>query len=483
MGVARPSDDAASARRGISPTSTKDAARPVAPRSHGICAAPKPRASGASRAAAIDDTAANAVSAERDASRNVVAVMSGTSRNPGSTERHPSPDLGSTERHPSASAASSESHPSSHALTDALHHLGGYVRERGRDDRLWSALRSLGPALDWSGAAAPVDVPESVRDRWRIDARQTRARNVLLLAEVGRVVATLRRHGVPTLLLKGVGVVEQVYPDIGLRPMDDADLWVNPRDRFAAAGALARLGYQPVPPPPGRFDRLGRVAAAEWTYRLERGVGTVEVDLHWHVVADPRLRAALPDLDERAAWQRARPGHLTGEAVLQLEAVDAALLTAIAQVCGHPWSHPLGYLDLHLLLGRLDTSDWRRLVAQARAQRIDRPVAWALRFAAALFGTQPPPAVAADLAPPVRSRWLVERLIGADYLGIAPARREMLARDAFLATVLGPGAVARMLIATRSREHDDAPVVDRHGPAPTDHLRRNGAPAKSVARG
>ena len=298
-------------------------------------------------------------------------------------------------------------------LAAALEHLAG-VAPGG--EACWAALRSLGPALAaHPEALARLSPPPRVSHGWQRDLHGTRARNVLLLSELDRALEALDAAGVPAILFKGAAALDRLYDDPGLRPMDDADLLVRPSDRERAADVIARLGYARRDDEPGRFGHAGQ---DEWTFD-----GPIQIDLHWHVVADRRLRALFPGCDDDAVWLRATGRHLAP--------IDDALATAIAQPLGHPWSHPLGYLDLHLALGSVDAAE---LFERARQRGVGQLLWWSLRFAAHLFGGEPPPA---SLAPAPTARQLGGLLVGGDWLGVAPFRREMPARDLFVLLLAG----------------------------------------------
>ena len=311
-------------------------------------------------------------------------------------------------------------------LGEALEHLAERASAR-RSERLWGALRSLGPAFAAHPTAlARLSPPAEVAATWQRDLRATRARNVLLLAEVERAFDALDAAGIRALAFKGAGALDRLYDDPGLRPMDDADLLVQPADRDRAAAVFGRLGYARRPDEPGRF---GAAPQDAWTFD-----GPAEIDLHWHVVADPRLRALFPGSDDASVWWRA-----CGR---QLAAVDAAFVTAVTQPLGHPWSHPLGNLDLHLELA----AGGGELADLAARRGVGPLVWWSLRFSARLFGDAEPPNA---IAPAPLARRLGELLVGGDWLGLAPFRREMAARDLFVLVLAGPRGLRRSLAAGR----------------------------------
>src|SRR5437867_2147152 len=298
------------------------------------------------------------------------------------------------------------------ALSAALEHLG---RVAPPSDRLWTALRSLGPAL----AACPAALdrlapPPAVAELWRRDLVQTRARNLVLLAELEPALAALAAEGVETVVFKGAAALDRLYPEPGARPMDDADVLIRPADRARAAAALGRLGFALRPAEPGRFGPLDDALQGEWTFVKPVGPLEVEVDLHWHLVADARLRRLFPGADDADVWRRALAARVGAGGTRRLAPADAALATAVAQVLGHPWSHPLGYLDLWLELGEMPPPDRLELCQRARGRGLAAPLWWSLRFAERLFGAEPS-AEAAALVPSPVSRRLGEALVGGDW--------------------------------------------------------------------
>lgn len=344
-------------------------------------------------------------------------------------------------------------HPGTAPLARGLGHLAQRLTHRPAGDELWPALRPLGPALQAvAPAAAQLSPPAPVLEEWRHGYRQTRAANTLLLVELARVIDALVAAGVTPIVFKGAALLAETYPDPGLRPMDDADLLVRPEQRATAVAVLAGAGYRPVEIGPGRFDLLGPEPPDAQAYRLPPARLSVELDLHWRTVADARLRAALPGVDDHGIWTRARRWRLDGAESLTPDAVDAAVAIAASQMLWHPWAHPLGYLDLHLLVDSWSEETWLELVERVRRRGLRAPLYWSLRFCQELFGTAVPSSALAALAPGATTRRAVEALVGGDWLGRSPHRREMAARDLLLVVLVGPSGVLRMLRAGVRRQ-------------------------------
>ncbi|HZQ98190.1 MAG TPA: nucleotidyltransferase family protein [Chloroflexota bacterium] len=339
------------------------------------------------------------------------------------------------------------------ALSHLAERLPDWIRP---GQRPWSALRSLGPAFVRSPAALErLAPPEHVRQRWQCDLRVARATNLVTLDALARALAALRAAGVRPIVFKGAAAVERLYLDIGCRPMDDADVLVHAGDRGAAVAALVGAGFAPVAVDAGRLGPVGATLHAAQAYRRAQGMVAAEIDLHWQPVSDARLRAAFPGCSDHGLWARAQPTTFAGEPAFALSRVDAPLVTAAAQILGHPWSHPLGYLDLHLMLGALGDDQRRELARRARRLGLDRLLYWSLRFTHELFGTEGLEPALKELPVSAAQQRLVELLVRGDWLGLAGFRREMTQRDLFVLVLAGPGGLLRLLRASLAAREPD----------------------------
>ena len=120
--------------------------------------------------------------------------------------------------------------------------------------RRWSA-RVRFEDIDWTYQQILPQVYQNLRtrmtdpyfDRLKGICRRTWYENQVLFAELGPVLDTFSRDGVPTLLLKGSALAAHYYRDYSLRPMKDLDLAVTPESVPLAAEILRRLGWKRIP--------------------------------------------------------------------------------------------------------------------------------------------------------------------------------------------------------------------------------------------
>ena len=140
------------------------------------------------------------------------------------------------------------------------------------------------------------------------DREQRAARNLLLQAELVRLVRALRLAGIETIVLKGLPLLRRLYGALDERWMADNDLLVHRADVFRARDVLVELGYR-LP----RFLRLESQLDLMHAYRLRRPLAEksfLDADLHWTITL-PRL----VDVPEECLWAHVEMLELGGERV------------------------------------------------------------------------------------------------------------------------------------------------------------------------
>lgn len=124
-----------------------------------------------------------------------------------------------------------------------------------------------------------------------------RAARVLSMAQghaVRQLGAALDAQAIPFAVLKGVAIRDEIYAMAHQRPATDVDLLVRPQDRQRTGELLAAQGF---------VHTGDRSSAHEETWQR----GSVDLDLHWDVLAPGRTRRPL--VDELLA-RRTRPKQL-----------------------------------------------------------------------------------------------------------------------------------------------------------------------------
>jgi hypothetical protein len=239
-----------------------------------------------------------------------------------------------------------------------LSEIGPLLLATGTAALAWRRVRA-------SSALESSPVVETLRQALRAHVLES-AVHIHQLAEV---TALLRAANAPALLGKGWAIA-RLYPEPGLRPYGDLDLYMTPQVHAAALAALQR---PVVPPGP--------------------------VDLH-------RGFSDLDDLGGEALLARSRAVDL-GDARVSLFGPEDHLRLLCLHGLRHGLSRPLWLCDLGVALeSRPEDFDWDRLLSGER--RRAEAVACALGLAHELLGARVEGTPVAGRRLP---RWLVPAVL------------------------------------------------------------------------
>jgi hypothetical protein len=263
-------------------------------------------------------------------------------------------------------------------------------------------------------------LPEDVRNRLRAIYAANLFRNLRAEAEERRILAALCDGGVPALALKGPGLSELLYGDLGIRQSVDLDILVQPRNLQRADALLGLLGYARESP-----AELAKVSKNHQLLYCRPQIAGAEsyLDLHQRL---------LP-----YASHDALAAHIWREGM----SPENLLLYLCVNQITHRFSRLKHALDVHKCLLRFGaTLDWELFVERAREIAWTPGVARSLQWSRELFGSAAPPGVLEALQPDRWSERMLRRALGDSAL-------TGLARGAVLD---GPYGAIVILACTRS---------------------------------
>jgi hypothetical protein len=209
-------------------------------------------------------------------------------------------------------------------------------------------LAALAARLRATGAMAllPRELQERLEDVERRTAVSVLS-NQRAFVQIARSLATA---GVPVVPYKGIDLAHTLYPEAGMRPMSDVDLWVRSAQVPAALAALAQEGLVEKPSS-NRVARYPRAWDGEIQLRRTDGHPT-GAELHMGPFPGEWLHRAAR-IDRAGVWERLRPGELLGQPIHRLAPEDHALEVALHAAITHQLSlTPLRQLLDLVMLGR-----------------------------------------------------------------------------------------------------------------------------------
>ncbi len=272
-------------------------------------------------------------------------------------------------------------------------------------------------------------LPEGLREALRRDYYATLRKNVIALELGAALLTDLDAAGVAAAPLKGWALAEgpgAVYPDAGVRPMDDLDLIVGRHDCDRASRVLREHGFAPVQ------TRAAARLAGGHEIAFHRRIAGVNlfVELHWAWAGSESLMRGFAVSGEQFLAGLCESGK--GGVGLAPSRVGHLLFVAV-HAARHAFSRWIWLLDLHRLV-ESGLLDWADLLSQAEAYRCRRPLYAGLAATRELLRTPIPKEVLAELAPgPVRRQLLKRSLAGS---GTPRADREPDPRSGRVAKLL-----------------------------------------------
>jgi len=330
-------------------------------------------------------------------------------------------------------------------------------------------------------------LPVIHRERLETLYRANSLRNLRLAAEESRVSAALAAAGLRHWPLKGPGLSERLYADIGVRQISDLDLLIEPANLARTDALLADLGYRRNTA--GKIKFLAR--AQELLYirdtpssassRAERGtcfsplspLATNHSPLATSFYLDLHQRL-LPYVRRDPLAARVFADGMTNENLL---------LYLCASQITHRFARLRYLCDVAAFLSREGgTVDWDKFSATARRIPWGPGVGLALHWAEEFIPARVPPAVLHTLRPNPIGDLLLRRALGADAAEAAsraraldgPAGASVALGAAYLGRPAACSIAWRMMFPTRAylREQTGAPASDPLAPAYASRLIR-----------
>jgi len=216
------------------------------------------------------------------------------------------------------------------------------------------------------------------------------ATNLHYQVALEQVLSTLGESGVAAILLKGAHLASKVYPNPGLREMNDVDLLIRLDDAGRAARTLRALGYDFVAPCDPEEGLVG-------THHFPRLVkpGAAPIELHVTLTpSDGRLA-----IDTEGLWQRAVPLS-PGSRHATLSPEDLLLHICVHSAYSHAAEFGLRPLcDVDQIVRAFPALDWDAVCRRAGEWKAARGTFLTLHLAANCLGTTVPDGAMAALRP------------------------------------------------------------------------------------
>jgi hypothetical protein len=210
-------------------------------------------------------------------------------------------------------------------------------------------------------AICPDAIPNFARTRLQLYYDMNALRNHLLTKELLRLLDLFRDSNIPAIPFKGPVLSAAIYGSPSLRKFSDLDILVRKQDVPKVKTLLLGQGYQC-----GSEDG--------WQQELFNLSKAAIVDLHWQLTPSITFPFKPPEFE--SLWQRAKLLCLANQTVIDFSWDDLLIILAL-QVTRSGYEDRqtlLQICDLAELICIHQTLDWTKLLQQAHALGIERPL-------------------------------------------------------------------------------------------------------------
>lgn len=271
----------------------------------------------------------------------------------------------------------------------------------------WPEVRLLAAVAE----RLPVLDPNTpIRGRLEGIRRFVWTRNQMRLMASLPALDALLAVKVPLMLLKGGARIASDQAAASARYLRDIDILVPRGDMAAAIDALRRAGFRASI---GRLPGEVRAAPFDKDHVQSSETAPTEIDLHWSALRMGRTA----DHDGRL-WSRARTVEILGRAV-QVPSASDQLIIALAHGVVADTDRPADWVIDAVTCLRDRSLDWRVVADEARARRLEVPIASGLALLSEELGLDVPGEIR-DAVGEGAKHWLFMREFGSE----ATERRE-----------------------------------------------------------
>lgn len=220
----------------------------------------------------------------------------------------------------------------------------------------------------------------------------TATQNMLTLHNAEILLNAFQKVSIPAVGLKGVFLIEHVYPDIGARTMNDIDLLVKKQDLPKCLEVMQELGYRTTT----YFSLADENIDTKHVPPMERPGGAL-VELHWTLLEEDEPFT----IDAEALWERMVPARIANVDAFALGVEDLILHLCLHLTYQHYLNLGLrGLMDIALVIHKFRPEiDWQKLVEIAQTWGAEKVAALTLKLVETQLNIPIPSEVLSALVP------------------------------------------------------------------------------------
>jgi len=279
----------------------------------------------------------------------------------------------------------------------------------------YAEWHELTPLICHTLIDAGCALSSATSERLASDARRNTQKNLLLTAELLRIMRVLVEEDVRAIPYKGPVLAASTYGSLAMRGFCDLDILVAEQDVQRTLSAMVEVGYKGecslTPAQETRYIR----SACEYNF-VHHG-NQVQVEIHWQVV--PVQLGLTIEFDR--LWSRTKSLPIGSSRLRVLSPEDAVLVLSVHGF-KHLWSCLKWVCDIATLLSPSGDLDWSYILDEADRIGAVRVVLVALFLANEMCQSQLPESILRRLSRDPVAVSIAREVVGSYSLGTSMSR-------------------------------------------------------------
>lgn len=219
---------------------------------------------------------------------------------------------------------------------------------------------------------------------------QIAQRNMLMSAELIRIMKLLEDNGIEALAFKGPTLSQMAYGDITLRQYSDLDILVDESNLFKAGRLINANNY--IPDEDIDFLKNQTLLNVSSDLGFRNSSNNTYIELHWKLFRK-KLSITLDGLNIRSNPTVVK---IQGKEVKTLQS-DLLLVYLCAHGSKHMWERIEWIVDVDRLIRHLDSIDWDAVWHYAKTMHSINTLLLGLSLCKELFGTDLPDTIEKEI--------------------------------------------------------------------------------------
>lgn len=205
-------------------------------------------------------------------------------------------------------------------------------------------------------------------------------RNMLMSAELIRIMKLLEENGIEALAFKGPALSQMAYGDITLRQYGDLDILINPKDLLSASQLLLTKGYE---------SRVSLDYLHNQDFiRVNHDISfykKIPIELHWRLFEEQ----LLIQFNTNEIWTEQTSVSIQNHSISTL-GIENLLVYLCMHGSKHAWERIEWITDIDRLIRTNPTLDWHTILKRASALNSEHLLLLGLSLSGSLFSTKLP---------------------------------------------------------------------------------------------